>query len=1015
MTRFFVNRPTLSLVTYLVLIIGGIFGFINLPVDLLPKFTLPSVSVIIQYPGASPEDVEKNVVDVVESNLSILENIDRITSTSQNGLGVITVTFKYGTDVDKATLEVKDRLNFISAFLPEDASDPLILKFDIQQFPVIIATVNATEEGFDIREWAEEFLVDELQRVEGVGLVQIWGGGKKRRVSVYIHRDKLDNYNLNLQSVIEVLKSQGVDIPVGEVRYSDKDMILKVPQNLKSVEDLKELVVGFSAGRPIKLYEIADVEEGYAKRVNYINSRGKDAVLFAVQKKADANVVSVVEKVKKKFREIEDKYPVKFTIQTDGSTFIKASISNLRNTIFISGILVILITLIFLLDIRSSLIIALTIPSSLIIAFLYLFLTGSSINIISLSALALAIGSVVDSSVVVVENIFYHRLKGEPPREAAEFATNEVRNALIASVITNFIVLLPLFFIPGFIGVIFKELASISVVVYLASLFLALSVTPSLSANQLRLKPIKEPKWFLPIEKFYNRAIKFVVKHRFAFLWVFVALLIITASLWRFVPTEFFPQADEGQIRGSIEFARGTSLDKTYQTILPIIEEVYKIPEVEEAVFRVGPTETGFGAALGVVEAPYTSFFLVRLKEDRKRSTFEIAEEIERLIKELPGVEKYEVSSTGQGNQILFGGSRGAVVRIYGDEIETLDSLANILAGIMRNIRGLKNVQTSLGNPRPEFILKINRDKAYSYGITPVQVALFLRYAITGQNIFTLKSGGKNLEVWVYLRESDRENLDKVLSLSINTPLGLVPLSNFIELQEGYSPIRIDRWNRKRYVEVSGEVVGRPLGEITNELKAILRDFKFPRGYSYEFGGAIQRQAESFSQLFVLLILGLILIYLTVSAQFESFRQGIIIFITSIPFGLAGASLGFLLFKQPLSITGFIGLIALTGVVVNNAIVMVSYANILIRKGKDKFSAIIEASTRRLRPILMTTLTTSFGVLPLAIIKQQGSEFWSALGVAIFGGLNFSLITTLFVVPVIYTYLTANEKKAHHP
>ncbi len=1006
MTRFFVRRPTLSLVIYFTLILSGIFGLINLPVDLLPKFTLPSVSVIIPYPGASPEDVEKNVVDVVESNLSIIEDIERITSTSQNGLGVITVTFKYGTDVDKATLDVKDRLNFISAFLPEDAGDPLILKFDIQQFPVIIATVNATEESFEIREWAEEFLLNEIQRVEGVGLVQIWGGGKKRRINIYIHKDKLENYNLNLQSVIEILKSQGLDVPVGEVKYSEKDMILKVTQNVKSAEDVKELIVGFIGGRPIKLYEVADVEDGYAKRINYINSRGKDAVLFVVQKKAEANVVKVVESVKKKLKEIEGKYPVKFTIQTDGSTFIKASISNLRNTIFISGILVILITFIFLLEIRSSFLIALNIPSSLIIAFLYLFLTGSSINIISLSAIALAIGSVVDSSIVVVENIFYHRLKGEPPREASEFATNEVRNAIIASLITNLIVLLPLFFIPGFIGVIFKELASISAVVYLTSLFLALSITPSLAANHLKLKPVGEPKWFLPIEELYGRAVEFVVKHRFAFIWIFIVLLIAVASLWRFVPTEFFPQADEGQIRGTVEFARGTSLDKTYQTVLPAIEKIYRIPEVKEAVFRVGPTETGFGAALGVVEAPYTAFFLVRLNEDRKRSTFEISEDIERIIKDLPGIERYELSSTGQGNQILFGGSRGAVVRIYGEDLNVLDSLANLLANRMRGIRGLRNVQTSIGNPRPEFLLVIDRDKAYSYGITPTQVALFLRYAITGQNIFTLKSGGKNLEVWISLREEDRENLDKVLSLSINTPFGLVPLLNFVKVEEGYSQIRIDRWNRKRYVEVSAEVVGRPLGEITQELKNILKDFRLPLGYSYEFGGAIQRQAESFSQLFVLLILGLILIYLTISAQFESFRQGMIIFITSIPFGLAGTSLGFILFKQPLSITGFIGLIALTGVVVNNAIVMVDYANLLIKRGKDKFSAIVEASKRRLRPILMTTLTTSFGVLPLAIIKQQGSEFWSALGVAIFGGLNFSLITTLFIVPVVYTYLT---------
>lgn len=1010
MTRFFVRRSTFALVIYLMLIIGGIFGLINLPMDFLPKFTLPSVSVVVQYPGASPEDVEKNVVDVLEENLSILEDIDRINSTSQNGVGVVTITFKYGTDIDKAALDVKDRLSFASSLLPEDASDPLILKFDIQQFPIIIATVNSTEEDFPIREWAEDYLKDELQRVKGVGLVQIWGGGKKRQINIYVHRDKLENYGLTFDGMANLLKSQGIEIPAGEVKYSDKEMILKIPSSIRSVEDLKETVVGFINGRPIKLYEVADVVDGYAKRVNYINHKGKDAVLFAVQKQADANVVKVADNVKKKLEEIERKYPVKFFIQNDGSSFIRNAIANLRDTLFMAGIIVIFVSFVFLLDIRSSILIALTIPSSLIIAFLYLFLSGSSINIISLSALALAIGSVVDASIVVIENIFFHRLRGEPPREASEFATLEVQGAITASVITNFIVLLPLFFIPGFIGVIFKELATISVIVYLTSLFLALTIIPSLAANQIRLKPKEEPAWFKPVERAYNQLVKFVVKRRFVFLGVFVLILLITAFIWRFVPTDFFPQADEKQIRGTLELSRGTSLDKTYEMVLPLAEKVYKMPEVREAVFRVGPTESGFGAAFGNVEAPYTAFFVVRLKDDIKKSTFEVADEIEKLVKEIPGVERYEVSATSQGSQILFGGSRGAVVRIYGDDIKVLDSLANILADYMKTVKGLKNVQTSFGNPRPEFVLSIDRDKAYSYGLTPTQVAGFLRYVLTGQNLFTLKSGGKNIEVWITLKEKDKENLDKVLSLSINTPVGLVPLLNFVKVNEGASPIRIDRWNGKRYIEVSGEVVGRPLGEITADISKFLRNFNLPRGYSYEFGGAIQRQAESFSQLGVLLIIGLILIYLTLSAQFDSFRQGVIIFITSIPFGLAGASLGFLIFRQPLSITGFIGLIALTGVVVNNAVVMVDYANILIRRGKNKFEAIIESATRRLRPILMTTLTTSLAVLPLAVIKQQGSEFWSGLGVAIFGGLNFSLITTLFVVPVIYTFLTPERK-----
>ncbi len=1010
MVRFFVRRPTFALVIYTITIILGMFGLYNLPIDLLPKFTLPSISVVVQYPGASPEDVEKNVVDVLEQNLSILENIDHITSTSQNGVGVITLTFKYGTDIDKAAVNVRDRLGFISSMLPEDASDPIVFKFDINQFPVVIATVNSTDRDFQIRDWVENFLVDELQRVEGVGAVMVWGGGKKRRVNVYIHRDKLEGYGLSFENVINLLKSQSVEVPAGEVKYSDKDLVLRIPSSIKSVEDLKESVVGFINGRPVKLYEIADVEDGYARRVNYIVHRGRDAVLFAVQKQADANVVKVVDRVKMKFREIEKSYPVKFFIQTDGSSFIGNAIKNLRTNLFIAAFIVIVITFIFLMDWRASLIISLTIPSSLIISFLYLFLTGSSINVISLSALALAIGSVVDASIVVVENIFFHRLKGEPLRESSEFATVEVQGAITAAVITNFIVLIPLLFIPGFIGVIFKELATISIVVYGASLFLALSVIPSIAANHIKLKPKGEPLWFKRIEEIYRGVIIRVVKRRRVFALLFMVILILSAFLWKFVPTEFFPQADEGQISGTIELARGTSLEKTFQMLMPLKERIYSIPEVSEAVLRVGPTELGFGAVVGRVEAPYTAFFVLRLRDDRKRTSFEIVEQIESFIKDIPGVEKYEVSVTGEGGNLLFGGSRGAVVRIYGSDIGVLDSLAKTVEGFMKKIEGLKNVQTSMGESRPEFVLRINRDKIYSYGLTPFQISSFLRYVLTGQNAFTLKTGGKNIEVWVSLREEDKRNLDDVLSLSVNSPYGPIPLYNIVEVEEGLSPIRIDRYNRQRYVEVSGEVVGRPLGEITKDISRYIKGINFPKGYKYEFGGAIQRQAESFSQLGVLLVIAIILIFLTLSAQFESFRQGIIIFITSVPFGIAGASLGFLAFGKPLSITGFIGLIALVGVVVNNAIVMVDYANILIKRGWNKFEAITEASTRRLRPILMTTLTTSFAMLPLILLKQQGSEFWEGLGVAIFSGLNFSLITTLFVVPVAYTFLTPEKK-----
>ncbi len=1008
MTSFFVRRPVFSLVILLLMIIAGAFGLMNLSIDLFPNFSLPSVSVIIRYPGASPEDIEKNVIDVLEKDFSVLENVDEIKSTSQNGVGAITITFKYGTDMDQAAVDVRDKLNFARPRLPRDIEEPLVFKFDVGQFPVIVAGVYATDSGFDARYWAEEVMEDQLQKVDGVGSILIFGGGRRRQINVYVDRRRLEAYGLTFDDIARLLQAQSIDVPAGELKLEERQMVVRVPSTLKSVEDLKRAVVGYIGGRPVYLEEVARVEDGYAERKSYVLSGNREAVFFAVQKQADANAVKVADGVRKKFKELEKYYPVKFTVYTDGSTFIRTSVKNLARTLLLASIIVVIITFLFLLEWRSALIIALTIPSSLTLSFLYLYLTGSSINMISLSAMAIAVGSVVDAAIVVVENVFFHRLKGEPPREAAIFATREVGGAITAATVTNFIVLFPLLFVPGFIGVLFKELAMITIIVYATSLFLALTVSPSLSANQLRLSPRGEPSWFIPVEELYGRFVAHIVRHRWLYTGLSVLLLLLVGSLWRFVKVDFMPKLDEGRLTVSIHLERGTSLEKTFRTLRPLYDSIRAIPDVERAVLRVGPSETGFATLFGTTEASYTGEITVKLKPRGKRrhSSEEVADIVEGMVKRVPGLEEYSISTTGHGSQLMFGGGKGVSVEIYGEDLRTLDSLARVVADVVRSVKGVRSVTVSRGKPSPEYVAEIDREKAYTYGITPFQVANYLRYAVQGRTIFTLKTGGKNLDVVMRLAPEYRESVEDVLSLGIKTPAGTVPLANFVRFKEGKASVRIDRRNRIRYVEVSAEPAGRPLGEIRRELSAKLSKVQMPLGYHYEFGGTFRRMAKSFKQLGILLVLALIIIFLTVSAQFESFRQAFIIFLTSVPFGLAGASLGFLILGRPFTMTAFVGLIALVGVVVNNAIVLVDYANILRRRGKDRETAIVEASRRRLRPVLMSALTTAFGVLPLAILRLEGSEFWEGLGVALSGGLLFSLITTLVVVPVAYTILS---------
>jgi len=1011
MTSFFVRRPVFSLVVLILMVIAGAFGLTNLSIDLFPNFSLPSVSVIIQYPGASPEDIEKNVIDVLERDFSVLENVDEIKSTSQFGVGAITITFKYGTDMDQAAVDVRDKLNFARPRLPRDILEPLVFKFDVSQFPVIVAGVNSENPGFDARYWAEEVMMDELQKVDGVGSVLLFGGGRKRQVNVYVDRRRLEAYGLTFDDIARLLQSQSIDVPAGELKLENRQMVVRVPSTIKSVDDLKRSVVGYVGGRPVYLEEVARVEDGYAERTSYVVSGNRETVFFAVQKQADANAVKVAENVRKKFGELEKYYPVKFTVYTDGSTFIKNSVRNLARTLMLASIIVVIITFLFLLEWRSALIIAMTIPASLTLSFLYLYLTGSSINMISLSAMAIAVGSVVDAAIVVIENVFFHRLRGEPPREASIFATREVGGAITAATITNFVVLFPLLFVPGFIGVLFRELAMITIIVYATSLFLALTVSPSLAANHLRLSPRGEPSWFVPLENLYERLVSHIVRYRWVYTGASLIVLLLVGYLWRFVKVDFMPKLDEGRLVVDVQLERGTSLEKTFKTLKPVYDSIRALSFVEKAVLRVGPSESGFSSLFGTTEASYTGQITIKLKPkgERKLSLEEAADSVEAIVKRIPALEEYSVSTTGHGSQLLFGGGKGVSIEVYGDDFRTLDSLAHVIAGVVREVRGVRSVTVSRGKPTPEYVAEIYREKAYTYGITPFQVADYLRYAVQGRTVFTLKTGGRNLDVVLRLAPEYRTSVEDVLALNVKTPAGNVPLANFVNFKESRASVRIDRRNRIRYVEISAEPAGRPLGEIRRELASRLSAISMPVGYHYEFGGTFRRMAESFKQLGLLLILALIIIFLTVSAQFESFRQAFIIFLTSVPFGLAGASLGFLILNRPFTMTAFVGLIALVGVVVNNAIVLVDYANILRRRGRDKNAAIVEAARRRLRPVLMSALTTALGVLPLAVLRLEGSEFWEGLGVALSGGLLFSLFTTLVVVPVAYSILSPSR------
>lgn len=1025
-----IRRPVLVSMIYTGILVLGIMSLRMLPVDLMPDITLPSIGIVTIYPGATPKDVETLVTKPIEDYVSTVPNLKEVISRSLENISVVSMRFAWGTNMDEAANEVRSRIDMAKRLLPEDIETPVIFKFDMSMWPILFYGIEAKESYPELREIIEDKVVNPLKRIPGVAIISLFGG-LYREIRVSVDRARLENYGIPIQQVVQAIQYANLSVPAGSIKTGRKEFTIRIPAEVKTPEELNNIVVGFTQGippyfspAPVYLKDIAKVEDTFKELESAVTINGKPGVLMMIQKQSGSNTLEVVERVKKELNELEKTVPpdIHFYLSQDASDFIKQSISNLTETIIIGGILVILVIFLFLRQIAGSVIVGITIPFSLIIAFIFMYLLGYTINMMTLTALAIAVGMVVDDAIVIYENIYRHRERGIPSLESALHGSSEVGLAVTASTLTIVAVFLPIIYVHGIAGIMFKQLGFVICIVILASLFASLTLTPMMSAFMLKdienrkrgifvkLYQLSEDA-FRRIEELYGALLGRALMNKKKTIIAGVLIFVSSIALIPLVGTEFFPEQDQGQVNGSVELPLGTRVEETEKIMNELNRIVLEeVPETKVFFARAGRTETGWATLIGRREDSNIVMIGATLvkKRERKRSNQDIAYFLNQKMRELPGVKLADFYTADPMQGAALGGTKPLAYEIYGEDLDSTYQVAKQLKDILTRNKNVTDITISQEEGKPELAVFIDREKASSMGITPGQIIDTMRTYFAGRTASKYREGGKEYDIVVKLDEKDRQKLRDIENAIIRTPMGNVYLKNIAQIRKEIGPIEIMRKNQSRMIKVEAGVYGKSLGEVAKEIKKEIRKINLPEGVYITESGALKEQQESFGVLRIAFLLSVILVYLVMAGEFESLRHPFIIMF-SVPFAITGAIWGLLLTGRPFSLITFVGLISLVGIVVKNAIVLVDYTNILRARGLPLYTAIKTAGATRLRPVLMTAFTTIFGMLPLVLSRAEGSEFWNMLGLTVISGLLVSTFITLVFVPCMYAIINRGE------
>ncbi len=1022
-----VNKPISTLMVFLAILVLGVFSYVQLSVDQYPKMDPPYITVMATYPGANASDIEENVTKILEDQLNSVDDLKELTSTSYDNLAVISLEFEWEANLDEASNDVRDAVDKAMSNLPDDIDRPTIMRFNTSMMPILIYAVTAQQSYPGLNKILDDKLVTRLNRVDGVASVTL-AGAPERVVYVEVDPNQMDAYNLTLEQVGNKILAENKDVPSGNVKMGLSDYTLRVEGEFEESDQIKDIVLGTQNDKTIYLRDIAKVRDTL-KDITLEQSinRGRGGVLL-ITKQTDANAVQIAKQVKKELAIAQKDLPtdINFEIIVDNSDFIVKSINNLQDSLMYALIFVVLVVFLFLGRWRATFIIALTIPISLIVAFIYLFATGESLNVISLSSLSIAIGMVVDDAIVVLENVTKHIDRGSRPREAAKYGTNEVWLSVIVTTLVTVAVFFPLTLVTGMTGILFKQLGWIVCITVCTSTATAISLTPMLCSQLLKIQEVKDNGKFSfyafvtrsldKLDAWYERLIRWVLTHKIFVISLMLGIFIGSCSMMRYIKTDFMPQNDQGSMSVYVKMQTGQRVEESKRVAFDIDSVIRtEIPEVTIINLSYGSEEEASFASMMNSTGNNILNMRVRVKDvkERDRDIFVIADQLRDILKRFPDILEYTVSTSSNSMT-----SNTVDIEIMGHDFDMTSRLANEIANKARQIPGAEDIKISRDNDKPEMRVYLDRDKLARHGLTTTEVGNALRNRIYGYRNSKFKEDGEEYDIIVRFEEKYRSSLTELENILITDGKGeKVRLKELGEIKEYYSPPNIERKSKQRMLKVSiSPKAGVAMGEIATAAQQMLDNLEdVPQEVSLYIGGGYEDQQESFSSLFMLLLLSLMLVYIVMAAQFESFKMPFIIML-SIPFAFSGVILALLITHTTLSVIAALGAIMLIGIVTKNGIVLIDFINLMRERGVRLYDAIAQACRSRLRPVLMTSLTTILGMVPMALSVGEGSETWRPMGVAVIGGMVFSTIITLLIVPVVYASMdksgSRDKKKA---
>ncbi|MBO4943029.1 MAG: efflux RND transporter permease subunit [Muribaculaceae bacterium] len=1016
-----VRRPIMTTLCFVAVVILGLFSLRNLPIDLYPDVETNTLMVMTTYSGASAQDIEQNVTRPLENVLNSVSNLKHITSKSRENISVITLEFEYGEDIDVLTNDVRDKLDLVSSMMPDDAETPIIFKFSSDMIPIIMLSVNASESMPGLYKILDDAVANPLARVSGVGSVSI-SGAPKREIHIYVDPVRLEAYNLTVEQIGSIIGSENRNIPGGSFDIGSDTYSLRVQGEFKASEEMANIVVGTYEGKTIYLSDVARIDDSLEERTQETYNNGEQGAMIVVQKQSGANSVNISDKVLSMLPDLQKRLPsdVKLGIIVDTSDNIRNTIDSLVETVLYALLFVIIVVFFFLGRWRATLIITITIPISLIASFIYLYATGNTLNIVSLSALSISIGMVVDDAIVVLENVTTHIERGSDPKQAAVHGTNEVAVSVIASTLTLIAVFFPLTLVTGMTGVLFRQLGWMVTIMMIISTICALSLTPMLCSQLLRRNNRHGKLYtllFTPVnrgldafDRGYGRLLAWVVRHKLVTFLVCMGIFIGSLLLVRQVGTEFFPTADDARLRVSLELPIGTRVEISKESTARLVDLWReKYPEIKMINYTTGSASSDNTFASMSDNGPHIVSMNIRLVDpgERERGITEIAASMRKDLRNFPEFKKAQVSTGGMG----MGGQSTIDYEIYGYDFAETDTVARELQKMLRSIPGTADVIISRADYQPEYQVDFDREKLALYGLNLSTAATYLRNRINGQLASQFREDGEEYDIKVMYAPESRTSLEDIENILIYNSAGKgVRVRDVGKVVERFTPPTIERKDRERIVTVSTVVQDVPMSEVVEASMKQIDEMDIPQGINISLSGSYEDQQDSFRDLLTLAVLIVILVYIVMAAQFESYTYpGIIM--TSLLFAFSGVFIILWLTGHTLNVMSMIGAIMLIGIVVKNGIVLIDYISLNRERGMSIRRAVINGGESRLRPVVMTTLTTILGMVPMAVGTGQGAEMWRPMGTAVIGGLTFSTVLTLLFVPVLYCVFASQGVK----